>query len=988
MFSHQRSGVAAMSMKHVLLSKCGRVGLACALALTMTPSFAWADAQNISLDPSDTQMSEAVNTASNVSDEAMVSVPANEASEPISPANASSVVVNEDNVDTDTATTPSADPIISLDAVDDPFKVEVSPDEKTAFITLDASVAPQASAVSFPTWSDKNGQDDIVWYQGVLNKDGLWEAKVPITNHKAAGAYIVHAYATRAGAQHMVGAASFDIKAPHADVSFVPQTSEEQKSGNVTIEVALTDVPSGITRVQVPFWSSANGQDDIEWLEAHETSPDTWQATTSLMNPRRASGDYIAHVYVTTGNNIYAFAGAKTDAAQVDPVITTADVSQDQKTVTIEAHGGWLGHASAVSFPTWSSQNGQDDIRWYQATRSGDAWTATVQIADHRSAGTYAVHVYGTMWGQTYMASAISFTIDAPKASVSITQSEDQKKSGSFSVLVEFPADMKAAAPERVQVPVWSTVNGQDDIEWLDARKLTSGAWQADVTLIHPRRDVGEYQAHVYVTCVNRVFSFAGSCSAKVETTPVEIKAERSDDQMHVTITMSGGMFSLATAVSVPTWSVLNSQDDIRWYPARRDDGEWTVVVSITNHRTAGDYIAHAYATVCGNQRMVAATNFSIDKPTAASVSTQADNDAGTITVTVSGIVSPSGVSHVQIPTWTASNNQDDIVWHDAQKVSDGVYSACIPAGMHRAEEGTYISHVYVTSGNGVQALVGTAQDSLALSNYLYVTQSGVTRTLWVRNPSTSAGGIQVPTWSATGGQDDIYWYQARNEGGGLWRADIDCRRLLHAGTCYSHVYSGSTCLGGLSFTAREEEVQPIVQFHNIQWAGQPNGYWCGPTSGYMVLRYLGATRAANGEALTIANVARRMGAGPGGVFMNTRDFERGMNSWLGYNAYTTIPHPSYETVREAILDSFRTGYPVVVHTWESAGGAHYNGHGNSTMGHLMVVDGYDRATDSVYIADPWAGVWGNSRQKFWYGSLRDFTNIFIRPQRGIYAHR
>ncbi len=977
-----------MSMKHVLLSKCGRVGLACALALTMTPSFAWADVQNISLDPSDTQMSEAANTASNVSDEAVDSVPANEASEPLSPANASSVVDNENSNDTGTATTPSADPIVSLDAVDDPFKVEVSPDEKTAFITLDASVAPQASAISFPTWSDKNGQDDIVWYQGTLNKEGLWEAKIPIANHKTAGAYIVHAYATRAGAQHMVGAASFDIKAPHADVSFVPQTSEEQKSGTITIEVALTDVPSGITRVQVPFWSAANGQDDIEWLEAHETSPDTWQATTSLMNPRRASGDYIAHVYVTTGNRIYAFAGAKTDVAQVDPIIATADVSQDQKTVTIKAHGGWIDHASAVSFPTWSSQNGQDDIRWYQATRSGDAWTATVQIADHRSVGTYAVHVYGTMWGQTYMASAISFTIDAPKASVSITQSEDQKKSGSFSVLVEFPADMKAAAPERVQVPVWSTVNGQDDIEWLDARKLASGAWQADVTLIHPRRDVGEYQAHVYVTCANRVFSFAGSCSAKVETTPVEIKAECSDDQMHVTITMSGGMFALATAVSVPTWSVLNSQDDVRWYPARRDDGVWTVVVSITNHRTAGDYIAHAYATVCGAQRMVAATNFSIDKPTAASVSTQADNDAGTITVTVSGIVSPSGISHVQIPTWTAFNNQDDIVWHDAQKVSDGVYSACIPAGMHRAEEGAYISHVYVTSGNGVQALVGTAQDSLVLSNYMYVTQSGVTRTLWVRNPSTSAGGIQVPTWSATGGQDDIYWYQARNEGGGLWCADIDCRRLLHAGTCYSHVYSGSTCLGGLSFTAREEEVQPIVQFHNIQWAGQPNGYWCGPTSGYMVLRYLGATRAANGEALTIANVARRMGAGPGGVFMNTRDFERGMNSWLGYNAYTTIPHPSYETVREAILDSFRTGYPVVVHTWESAGGAHYNGHGNSTMGHLMVVDGYDRATDSVYIADPWAGVWGNSQQKFWYGSLRDFTNTFIRPQRGIYAHR
>ena len=52
-----------------------------------------------------------------------------------------------------------------------------------------------------------------------------------------------------------------------------------------------------------------------------------------------------------------------------------------------------------------------------------------------------------------------------------------------------------------------------------------------------------------------------------------------------------------------------------------------------------------------------------------------------------------------------------------------------------------------------------------------------------------------------------------------------------------------------------------------------------------------------------------------------------------------------------------------------------------------MVVDGYTPATDAVYIADPWAGVWSAASPKFWYGSLREFTATYITPYRGIYTH-
>ena len=120
---------------------------------------------------------------------------------------------------------------------------------------------------------------------------------------------------------------------------------------------------------------------------------------------------------------------------------------------------------------------------------------------------------------------------------------------------------------------------------------------------------------------------------------------------------------------------------------------------------------------------------------------------------------------------------------------------------------------------------------------------------------------------------------------------------------------------------------------------------------------------------------------------MESRDFERGVNAWLGENAYRTLPRPSYNVVRDAILKSFETGYPVSVHTWERRGGPHYNGHANTTMGHLMVVDGYNPVTDAVYIVDPWAGVWSNSSKQFWYSSLKEFTSVYITPMRGIYTH-
>ena len=178
---------------------------------------------------------------------------------------------------------------------------------------------------------------------------------------------------------------------------------------------------------------------------------------------------------------------------------------------------------------------------------------------------------------------------------------------------------------------------------------------------------------------------------------------------------------------------------------------------------------------------------------------------------------------------------------------------------------------------------------------------------------------------------------------------------------------------------AKPKPVQTLFTF-NVAWAGQPNGFFCGPTSGYMILRYLGASRSrATGASLTIENVATAMQTRRYGyTSFNDRRFQGGMNAWLGKNVYSTIHTPSAATVRSEVLGSFKNGYPIAVDEQERRGGPHFNGHSNSTFSHIMVVTGYNSKTDAIRFADPGATLWASAAHEFWYPSLSTFVSTYL----------
>ena len=91
------------------------------------------------------------------------------------------------------------------------FILDVSDDCETLTIAFRDDGYEQ---VYFPTWSDENGQDDIVWYEAELNEDQFWAVAVPLSRHHSIGIYQVHVYATKNGEKVFKEAGSFYVEFP------------------------------------------------------------------------------------------------------------------------------------------------------------------------------------------------------------------------------------------------------------------------------------------------------------------------------------------------------------------------------------------------------------------------------------------------------------------------------------------------------------------------------------------------------------------------------------------------------------------------------------------------------------------------------------------------------------------------------------------------------------------------------------------------------
>lgn len=353
------------------------------------------------------------------------------------------------------------------------------------YLNLTLTGGSDLAKVWFPTWSQKNGQDDLQWYEARKQADGSWTYSVLLSRHNTTGTYFIHAYGN--SKQNLVAhTTAYVEKIPG------PEMKAALSADGRYLDVTLTG-RSDLSRVWFPTWSQVNGQDDLRWHEAARQTDGSWTCRIALSD-HSGTGVYFIHAYGNTKKNLVAHTTVTVPQAS-QPSQPPQPVRSGMQAV-LSADGRYLDVTLAgrsdltkVWFPTWSAVNGQDDLRWYEATKQPDgSWTCRVPLANHKNAGGYFLHAYGNDKRNLVAHTTVSVA-QAVSPQVWTQLSADGRY---MTVTLTGRSDLS-----RVWFPVWSAVNGQDDLQWYDAKKQSNGDWTYTVTLAR-HKGAGTYFIHVY----------------------------------------------------------------------------------------------------------------------------------------------------------------------------------------------------------------------------------------------------------------------------------------------------------------------------------------------------------------------------------------------------------------------------------------------------------------------------------------------------------
>ena len=381
---------------------------------------------------------------------------------------------------------------------------------------------------------------------------------------------------------------------------------------------------------------------------------------------------------------------------------------------------------------------------------------------------------------------------------------------GRFDVLI---SDVKAPnGVASVSVPIWSDVNGQDDLVWYVAAKQNDGTYKVSVKASDHKNSTGKYNIHLYYNQLNgkQIGVTTSSTEVSIGKRPnVPVSADLSID-----VDKSAGTFTITAKnlkgfenykeIKIPFWSHAKGMDDIKWYtPVRQSDGSYKVVAKAIDHENVdGRYEAQIFYYDAQGQRQFvqkAFAEYKKEQPLSGTLSIENNNkDTGTFDVIIKDVYSPKGVRIVQVPIWSAKDGQDDIRWYEAARQANGDYKVSVKASDHKNSTGLYYVHLYYIQNDGSRVGV------LASSTEVEFRNANTKTRAFIKNVNVEAGtymvevdqapqgrqikNVRVAAWSQDH-QENLYWYSTAPTG---TQTDVQVSAVNHknlAGNYTTHVY-------------------------------------------------------------------------------------------------------------------------------------------------------------------------------------------------------
>ena len=785
--------------------------------------------------------------------------------------------------------------------------------------------------------------------------------------------------------------ASAEVDATQGDLSgTISIVNNNPTLGSFDVVISNVKAPNGVETVSVPIWSEINGQDDIIWYTANRQNNGTYTVNVKASAHKNSTGLYNVHLYYIQKDGQLTGVGGTTTQVfigktpeQLKPKASFAIENNNAKAGTFDAVitniSAPLG-VKEVLVPSWSLENGQDDLIWHKATKQNDgSYRVTIKASEHKgNKGNYRADAYivDNANNRHYIAEKV-VSVDYARPSGVLTIENNNTAAGTFDAVVRnivAPTGLK-----EVLVPSWSLAGGQDDLIWHKATRQADGSYRVTIKATDHKNSTGKYRADAYIVDdSNKRFYLTEKVVEVTQTRPsasLFIENNNADlgtfDAVIRNIVAPNGV----KEVLVPSWSLVNGQDDLVWHKAsRQSDGSYRVTIKASEHKNSlGNYRADLYIVDNANQRhYVTETIVDVkhNKPVGTISVVNNNKDTGTFDVIISDVYSPKGVRTVQVPIWSEKDGQDDIRWYEATRQANGTYTVNVQATNHKNSTGLYNIHLYYILNDGSQVGVGGTTTTLEFRNAKTKTQTYIT------NVNSEAGSytvvvdqapqgrqiknIRVAVWSESN-QGNLSWYNTAPTG---THTEINVSTVNHKnliGNYTTHVYvdyadntEDGFNLGETALAPRNRRVEPQTTYYSQRdprWASKWYGVsnmdqsGCVPTSLAMTFTDILGTVIA---PTTVADY----------LYYNTNSFNK--TSVAGTDADGIVLASKNWGLNSNVLSSIANIASALMsgqHVLAAVGASQFI---NYPYTHEIVLHGYDNG--KTYVRDPF-----NANNNGWY---------------------
>ena len=568
---------------------------------------------------------------------------------------------------------------------------EAVPERGTYYFTKPADVKNQPSLTAKTEFNFDPGMS-VNYDRSLLADNHRW---ISYTSYSGTRRYVD------------LGAVAEAVAKPRGDIAI-----ESHDNGDFSVVISNVSDQNGVLGVSVPIWSEKNGQDDIIWYNATRLNNGNYKVNVSLTDHKNERGLYNVHLYyVETNGKLVGVGGTTyTVPAKVEETHTTTSYSlPDSGTYTFKERTG-IKAEPRVASPELAYYVAGMSVN-YDKIVSGD----------------------GYQW-----LSYLSYNGNRRYVAVAKLAQQESKPSGTINIenLSNLGFDVHITnvsggdkAIQGVSVPVWTAKDGQDDLVWHQASRQSDGSYRVRINVSDHKAEAGEYIVHLYYVQDGKMVGIGGTST----TVPVQNATRHNlPASGSYTFTARTGI-KAEPRVASPELAYYDAGMSVNYDKIVSGDGyEWL-----------------SYLSYNGNRRYVAV----------AKLAQQESKPSGTINIenlsnlgfdvhitNVSG--GDKAIQGVSVPVWTAKDGQDDLVWHQASRQSDGSYRVRINVSDHKAEAGEYIVHLYYVQDGKMVGIGGTSttvpvqnatrHNLPASGSYTFTARTGIKTQPLVANPDVS----------------------------------------------------------------------------------------------------------------------------------------------------------------------------------------------------------------------------------------------------------